>query len=55
MKCQECGCKIKGPIAYLNTKPYCPNPCYDRAKWRENHVSQEDLKMIAKRRWNKGI
>ncbi len=52
MKCTECNRKIKGVVAYFRTLLYCSN-CYDRVKYRSNHVGVEEWKRIARQRKTK--
>jgi len=56
MKCHRCGEELtEETAAFYHGKPYCRKYCFNKVKYEDTHFSIDDMKMIAKRRWSKGI
>ncbi len=48
MRCTECKKELR-LVAYYHGLKVCPR-CFDKLKWKENHLTLEELKEIAKKR-----
>lgn len=55
MKCPECKKEITNKVfpKLFHGKRYCSTDCYDRVKYRSNHVGVEEGKRIARQRKTK--